>query len=449
MSESRVAGRLALPGRVVDHPAWRAALTQARAALAQPQSVVAVLGSAGTGKTWLLRALLAELGDAGYNAVLLERGDSEDRPAAWPDVVLVDEADRIGAEALDRLVRSGVPAIVFAALPGFAGRVAAIPGAVVIALRPLNVEEATAFLNACAEAKGAPGWLTTEAAAAILAKGGGIPRLLYALLTAAAFVAALQAAPRVAPEHVSEAVSLRGDVVGGDVGATAPEDETHDAGRASEEFPAESRALVLVPAVSPPRRGRTRLLLGCAVLTVLFAISATLQPTDSGVEGRASTPMPGQPAAARATAPNSASPAAPDAVAAVSLAEVPPSQASGAAVPPVLVNLPAGVLPHVVLSFHQGDFEAERRGFDAVHALRSAGFAVSDPVPVLRRISDPGLSYFFAEDRAGAAAVGRALSGAFGEERAAVLRPDEPLPRPGTIEIRLSSDLPQRIGRAE
>ncbi len=106
MSENWAVTRPTLRELVVDHLAWREALDQVRVALSRPSAIVALLGPAGTGKTLLLRTLLNELRDGGRNAVLLERGDAENRPAARPGIVLVDEADRIGSETLEALAQS-------------------------------------------------------------------------------------------------------------------------------------------------------------------------------------------------------------------------------------------------------------------------------------------------------------------------------------------------------
>ena len=102
----------------------------------------------------------------------------------------------------------------------------------------------------------------------------------------------------------------------------------------------------------------------------------------------------------------------------------------------------AGVTPHVVLSYQEGDADAERRSLDAVRALRAAGFAASDPVPLFHRVAAPGITYFFAEDQAGASSVRRVLGGAFGESHAAPLPPNASLPRPGTVEIQVGPTPP-------
>ncbi len=327
-----------------------------------------------------------------------------------------------------------------------------MPGATVVPLRPLGTEEAAAFVQARAEAMGAPDRLTGDANAEIVANGQGIPRLLGTLLTAADFVASLQAAPHVTAEHVQEAVCLRGEL-----GAEAldplpdvsPAELGEDGGSGRSPDPhkrwaAGVRAIATVPVLARRRTG-VRALLACTALAVLLAAYSIAQFV-GGSSGRSvSASVPDRVGAAPAMTPSS--PVPPPAIPAAELAPrqaanaVPAlSHASDPALSPAAGELPKGVVPHVVLSFQQGDAEAERRGFEAVRALRAAGFAASDPVPVLGRIPGPGLAYFFAEDQAGAAEISRALGGAFGEGRAVALRPDEPLPRPGTIEVQISSE---------
>ena len=471
MSENETAARPAPQDAVVDHPAWREALAQVRAALSRSGAVVAILGPAGTGKTLMLRALRREAQAEGRDVVLLERGDAEVHPAVRPDIVMVDEADRIDSAMLQVLAESGARGIVLAALPGFAERLASVPGAVVVPLRRLEPAEAAAFLRARAEVTSALGWLGHDAAAEIVASCRGIPRLLGAVLTAAEFVAKLDDAPCVTVEHVREAVSLRGDF-NLDADEAVPEEAVPE-GAAPEKAaelppapqpdpslllsvpeeapnvghldPEERRAesVDAVPASSEPARRRARLLVfaagvAVAALTVLLVVAyATVQPAGIKLGQWASALLPTH-AIFSAPARNGqlSAPATPVAVA------VPEREASatasnaeaGAAEPP------RGVVPHVVLSFQQGDADAERRSIEAVRVLRVAGFAASDPVPVVHRISNLGITYFFAEDQAGAAEVGRVLGGLFGKGRIVALRPGEPLPRPGTIEIQVSSD---------
>jgi type II secretory pathway predicted ATPase ExeA len=464
MGENETVSRPAVsPELVVGHAVWREALGQIRDALSRPRPVVAILGPPGTGKTLLLRTLSDELRADGRTVVLLARGDTESRPASPhgiapgspPGLVLVDEADRIDHPTLRALTEAGARGIVLAALPAFADRLDAVPNAAVVTLRALRPEEAASFVRARLAAAGTPDRLTGDALAEVVANGAGVPRLLCGLLTAAEFVAALQGAPCIAAEHVQEAMLLRGDI-GADAGAgeVAPPDTMPDAAPASPPAESEEAAGAMrgptpgerwtgssgTAAVAPARRrARLWVVLACAVLAALFVAYAAKQIAGERL-GRWVAAL----QAGRAS-PSPATDAAPAAPASPPLAvEVASNQATGPApdpgpTPPA-AGLPRGVVPHVVLSYRQGDAEAERRAAEAARALRAAGIAANDPVPVLQRIASPGVTYFFAEDRAGAAEVSRALGGAFGEGRAVSLRPDESLPRPGTIEIQISSE---------
>jgi hypothetical protein len=458
MSGTEAASRAAQAERFVDHTAWREALAQVRAALTQPHPVIAVLGPPGTGKTWLLRALRDELRAAGQNAVLLARGDAAAGPApgSGPGVVLVDEADRIDPATLQALTDAGARGLVLAALPASAGRLEAIPGMVVVASRALRPEEAASFVRARLAAACVPDRLTPGAVAEIVANGRGIPRLLAAVTTAAEFVATLEASAEVTAAHVQEAVLLRGDAgAASDVEASSgpapvlPAVKLTETGSNIHPDPDERWAESAAAAVpEPPRRRRAGLLaaLACAA-AALFVTYAATQPAGERLGRRAAALLPGRVAPAPASAD---AVAAPPAVA----VEVASNQATGVAPAvatqgPAAPGLPSGVLPHVVLSYWQGDPAAERRASEIARTLRAAGIAANDPVPVLQRIAEPGIAYFFAEDRAGAAEIGRALGGTYGEGRSASLQQDEPLPRPGTIELQVASDQPETAERAQ
>lgn len=457
MSENDTVSRPALLEPVVDHPVWREALGQVRTALAQPRPVIAILGPPGTGKTLLLRTLHAELQTSGRNAMLLTRGDAAaGAPPSGPGVVLVDEADRIDPATMQALTDAGARGVVLAALPAFAERIESVPGATVVTLRTLQPDEAASFIRA-RMAAGVPGRLTPDAIAEIVTNGRGIPRLLAAVTTAAEFVATLETAPEVTAAHVKEAVLLRGDAgAGGDaeeappsLAPTVPAMEPEEADGTIHPDP-EERWAGTGAAMPAPRRRRAGFwaALACAALAALFVAYAARQPAGESLGHRLAAVLAGDPAPSPATA------AAPPTVA----VEVASNQGAGAAPPasaqapadpapnlqpnPSASGLPSGVVPHVVLSYWQGDPEAEQRAREVARTLRTAGIVANDPVPVLQRIAEPGLAYFFSEDRAGAAEVSRALGGAFGEGRAASLRQDEPLPRPGTIELQIASDHP-------
>jgi hypothetical protein len=427
------------------------------------------------------------------------------QPAGASPLVLVDEADRIGPENLQALAGAGA-SVVLAALPVSAARLSAVPGADVVPLRLLRPEEAAAFVAARVARAGGPVELGSDAVAEIVAHGRGTPRLLVVLTTAAAFVAGQQGEARITAEHVLEAVSLRGDVAdgefvaspstgddaeaasdrNGEAGAvpnaasplpeasnaqpgpreTAPEAEVvaRDGGvpgPVPEERWVESAAPASAATPRPRRLARSWAVLACVVLAALLAAYAARVPYGDAspvtravltlrrfVTASRASSVPNQPgeAAAVVPAPSESSVPAP-----APLPPVPPKQLIDLA-PDIVadpapaaspVGLPHGVVPHVVLSYGLGDAAAERSAAAAERLLQAAGFTAGDPVPVPRRIPNSGVAYFFAEDEAGAAAVGRALGSGFGGVHEAPVAPDEPLPRPGTIEVRIASDRPE------
>ena len=106
------------PAQVIEHPSWNEARDRVISLVTSSPSLIAVLGSPGTGKTTLLRDLASELGERGYAARLLEIADSP-LGVGPAEVVLVDEADRMSSTQLEALCRGGDATIVLAALPAF------------------------------------------------------------------------------------------------------------------------------------------------------------------------------------------------------------------------------------------------------------------------------------------------------------------------------------------
>ncbi len=87
--------------------------------------LVALLGPPGTGKTLLLHDVARALREDMPNVLLLDRGDAM-LDAEVQGVVLIDEADRLDADALAGLARWPDLTVVLAALPAFADRLAAL-----------------------------------------------------------------------------------------------------------------------------------------------------------------------------------------------------------------------------------------------------------------------------------------------------------------------------------
>src|SRR3984885_6071865 len=204
------------PAQVIEHPSWNEARDRVISLVTGSPSLIAVLGSPGTGKTTLLRDLGSELGERGYAVRLLEIADSPlgVDPA---EVVLVDEADRMSSTQLEALCRGGDATIVLAALPAFAKHLQDhYPDAAIVPLAALSPDEAFAFLAERLAQLGLPMTCLTETAWAQLIKhGNGVPRLLFALLKLTLLIAAEKHAARATGVHVKLAVEVREGIAEG------------------------------------------------------------------------------------------------------------------------------------------------------------------------------------------------------------------------------------------
>lgn len=422
--------------QIVSHPAWTAARDAVLHALHGPPGVFPLLGSPGTGKTMLLHELDRILRAGGREVVLLPRGDQEVDPAPGT-TVLVDEADRMDARALEALAARDDLHLVLAALPGFAAR---LPGVRPIRLTPLLPEEAASFLRArTAQSDHRPDMLTEEAVEAIVRHAEGAPRVLNALLGLSVFTASLDGAERVTAAHVAQAMEFRDLEAEVEADADAdplPPPEPPPAGAAATApvAPAPAPAFASVPLPGPASApsaplstasapGRRRWAAALLLLLVLGAggVAPALLRPEAGHAGVEETEVPAP-------------------VAATSVAPAPlPAPASPAAPAPEPA-LPARPLARVVLTYSRGDAEAARQSQEVARVLRAAGIAAGDPVPVGRRPVETILRYFFPQDRDRAAEIGRALGGRFGDGTLDPPARDGTLPRPGTVEIMLASD---------
>lgn len=221
-----------------------------------------LLGLPGTGKTLLLQDLAQKLRHEGWSVRLVERGDAL-HPALRADVLLVDEAGRMGADALARLCATDMP-FVLAALPGFTERLAGLPRPVTpVTLEPLPPEEIARFVATRLSAAGRPGdMLEPDAVLALARHSAGLLRLVNVLAGSAVFLAELERTPRVGRRHVEEAASLR-DSVYEDAAPPAPAavaGPAWDATLPDDASPATS--------VADPVGRQRRVVLGAAVVVV-------------------------------------------------------------------------------------------------------------------------------------------------------------------------------------
>jgi len=199
------------PGEAVAHPAWQRARAAVLAALGRGEAAV-LLGPPGTGKTLLLQDLAQALRREGQSVHLVERGDALDA-ALGTDILLVDEAGRMSADALARLRALDVP-FVLAALPDFAERLDGPHRPITpVALEPLSPEEVARFVAARLSAAGrSRDMLEPDAVLALARHSSGLLRLVNVLAGAAVFLAELEAAPVSSQRHVVEAAAMRGGV---------------------------------------------------------------------------------------------------------------------------------------------------------------------------------------------------------------------------------------------
>ena len=423
--------------RIVAHQGWRAAEADLLGALRAGPGLTALLGPPGTGKSLLLQHVARLLRAGGAEVTALQRGD------AAPDVelngvVLIDEADRMAPGALAALAARDDVAVAVAALPGFADRLPDLPGIRTVTLAPLDPDEAAGFVAALLAQEGrAPDLLEPAAVAELLRRSDGIPRVLHALLRLTIFAASLEGAPHVALAHVAEAVSFRD---GEDAPPDAPDALPTAALPTAAPPPGPAPGAVLVatpetalaaPVPPAPRRGRWIARVAACAALLCVGGAAALLPMNASIPSRpeapasvAAMPRANQTAAMPRTDQTAVTPRAVE-VAAAPVADAAP--------------LPSGSLVRVVLSYPTGNADAARRGADLARRLRNDGVTTGEPVPVLPPVTVSALFYYFAQDRDGAAAIGRKLEGRFGEPTLAQLPPRAPLPRPGTIELVLTA----------
>ena len=104
-----------------------------------------------------------------------------------------------------------------------------------------------------------------------------------------------------------------------------------------------------------------------------------------------------------------------------------------------IVVLSENAPTRVVLRYPRDDAQARARAEQAAQVLRGAGVTVGEPAATPRAASRNSVGYFFAQDRPGAKAVGRALTGLIGQTKVIPLPVLSTPPAPGTIEVTLAA----------
>lgn len=433
------------PEQVVVHPGWAAAWQVALVALnvrpARPGQIVAIVGQPGVGKSLFIQALDAAL-RPNQPVVLIRPGSPVEvgSPQIVPEIVLVDDADRLPPEVTEALIHRGYRCVL-AGSPALLDRFpAGLSDFSVIELRPIAPADVAAFLAVQLARAGQPAHRFTPDAVTVLAhRSGGNPRTLQMLAGLTMFLARLEDAPQVTAEHVTEAAEVQS-------GTSLPPMDPLFGMPAS--MPPPRAAAGLTP-INPRRSNKPTLVAVAALATLCVATAALVRIGPDAV-------LPGILASARAITATlnpgvdgTAAQASQPAVAAFDAGQRPASSAAVDPAPPVAARPPrsepaqaplsTAVALRIVVVFPRGDAEAARRGADLTRKLRANGYEAEDPIPAALRANDPTVGYFFAEDASGAAAVARD-SGETGRERLvpAQGRP----PRPGTIRLAIPSSSP-------
>ena len=422
--ESRTSGVRA--AGLAPHPGWEAALAAALAAM-RARKLVLLVGAPGTGKSLLLARLCAVLSAEGARVAHLRHAGVNDRPEA--DILLVDEADKRPPAELAEL--RGAGACVLAGLPSLREAVRdAVPAPEVILLGPLAAQDVGAFV--CAVLRGGAGrnLAVDDEAVEAFAAASGVPRNLHILAGLAGFGAELEGRGRIEARHVRAAAAMRHGL-----------DETLED---APEQPAALRDLDQPPAAAPtsldagrpvepkPARPRSRrLLVAAAAGSVAIAAAAFVIVRPSPAPEIAAPSQLASSTAQQDVAeqPAAAEPPPPEAPAAAE--QAPPADASP---PPVVVAppaMPSLAAPRVVLTYPSNDPAAARSAQAAADRLAGLGWAVERPHARAFPAAG-GVTFFFAEDAARAAAVADALGGAVRPAPARLAQAS-----PGTIEVAL------------
>ena len=131
--------------QAIRHAAWEEARNAVLDLASKGPVTVALVGGAGTGKTWLLRELAGSLGDHGFPSTMLMQGDLS-ATVGEGGALLIDESLRMSDEVLDELLQQQHAVVVLTDVERFGDRVAGrIEEPVIINLRPLEPDEVAEF----------------------------------------------------------------------------------------------------------------------------------------------------------------------------------------------------------------------------------------------------------------------------------------------------------------
>ena len=420
---------------IIVHSEWVVAWERVSEALATP-GVVALVGARGAGKTLFLQTFARELQYAGWEVELVQQGSTA--RSADPQIILVDEADRLPKPLLQSLAARGRPCV-FAGLPALSGHLSELPVHVTtVALSPLPPREVGSFLGEQLARSNQPqDLLQPDAVAALAHYSGGEPARLQLLAGLAVFMARLEDAPRVSAAHVKAATTVQSGASLGASDVGADDDDMPDEGfdPEPERRPVGPSAPIAVTSSAPRPwwRGWPAVMLALVVLATGTLAAA---PPGARLYQAAYSHLARWQGIKPDRRADPASPARADPN------NLPATDPQAARPPPAAKEqdtstdgLPAGVAPRVLISYRRDSAAARRRGDELAKRLRLQGLDVQGPTADASRPAGSAVSYFFANDAAAAARIADE-AGEGGREQ--MLASPAALPPPGTIQITIA-----------
>jgi hypothetical protein len=174
-------------------------------------SIIAVVGSAGTGKSQLADMTARACVDMGLTVRRIERGDQVyGLLSTKSDVLLIDQTDSMPDFSLQVMlspeVKNTTTTMVFMCVPSCVGQVNFSGGDhATVELTPLSLSDARNYLHERAASIGRTNLYSPEALDLIIDGSRGLPRLLQSIAHQAYWAAASEGAPQIGAQHVSNA----------------------------------------------------------------------------------------------------------------------------------------------------------------------------------------------------------------------------------------------------
>ena len=178
--------------------------------------IIAVVGSAGTGKSLLADMTARACVDMGLTVRRIDSGDQVYALLGTKsDVLLIDQTDSMSVTSLQILLsptgKNTATTMVFMCLPSCVGQVSFSGGdRATVELTPLSLSDARNYLNERAASIGRANLYSPEALDLVIDDSRGLPRLLRSIAHQAYWAAASEGALQIGVQHVSNTSGSQG-----------------------------------------------------------------------------------------------------------------------------------------------------------------------------------------------------------------------------------------------